>query len=210
MITAAPPLRSGLASKRRRLGHRGVDHAAGGARRHSASCSSELAHLVSTTRVHESGRVKLHQLCGQRHGLNDLCPLPATHPHARLTVITEGTGSADPERLLAALGAAAGLREWLERTETRLVTHARQTGLSWAAIGEAWDGLSRQGAHNRYHRRPAPTPAPRQLPLRAAESRSEPRRRPHRPAEGKKGRPPATGAHSGAQPRPRRARRGRG
>lgn len=103
--------------------------------------------------------MKRHQLCGQRHGLNDACPLPASHSHAQLTVIDQGIGAPDPAQLLAALASVAGLREWLERTETRLVTHAHQTGLSWAAIGDAWGGLSRQGAHNRYHRRPAPPPA---------------------------------------------------
>lgn len=81
--------------------------------------------------------MKPHRLCGQRHGLNDLCPLPATHPHARLTVIGEGMGSSDPKQLLAALEAVAGLREWLERTKGRLVARSRQTGLSWAVIGEA-------------------------------------------------------------------------
>lgn len=157
---------------------------------------------MSTTRVHESGRVKLHQLCGQRHGLNDLCPLLATHPHARLTVITEGMGPADPERLLAALGAAAGLREWLKRTEGRLVARSWQTGLSRAVIGEAWGGLSRQGAHNRYRRRPAPAPAPRQHPSTARSGSQT-------PLEGKKGRQQAPRAPSGSQPRPGRSRRRR-
>src|SRR5512146_876979 len=92
-----------------------------------------------------------------------------------------------PEQLLAALGAVAGLRECLERTEGRLVARSRQTGLSWAVIGDAWGELSRQGAHNRYRRRPNPAPAPASGPQRPSAAHKPPVGRGKRPPAGSRG-----------------------
>ncbi|MDT0344358.1 hypothetical protein [Streptomyces litchfieldiae] len=56
------------------------------------------------------------------------------------------TGEADP---LAALRAAAGLRQRLEREEAVLVRRARNGGASWADIAGAL-GVTKQAVHKKY------------------------------------------------------------
>lgn len=138
--------------------------------------------------------MKRHQLCSQRHGLNDTCPLPASHPHARLTMIGDRIGSTDPERLLAALGRWPGCAS------------------GWSAPRHAWSPTpGRPGCRGQPSARPgagsagkepttatAAAPSPPQQP-------SEPGRSPHSPAEGEK-KPPAgcAGAQRLSAPPPAR------
>lgn len=55
----------------------------------------------------------------------------------------------------AALAATAALREAADRKLFDLVAFARDSGASWAAIGEAL-GVTTQAAHQRYGPKPSP------------------------------------------------------
>lgn len=58
----------------------------------------------------------------------------------------------------AALGATAALRDAADRKLYVLVGFARESGASWAAIGEAL-GVTTQAAHQRFGPRTAPKPS---------------------------------------------------
>lgn len=68
------------------------------------------------------------------------------------------TGATDPAELLTALTVLRLLREELASWEPRLITAAREQGVSWASLAPALGVTSRQAAERRYLRlRPSTT-----------------------------------------------------
>lgn len=69
------------------------------------------------------------------------------------------------EEALAALALLAGLREWLDESEPRLVDAARQAGATWDAVADVLPGVADRRAaqvRRRRQRNPYTDPLPKQ------------------------------------------------
>jgi hypothetical protein len=87
-----------------------------------------------------------HARCGWVHSWADDCPTAATSVTGRVRRILNPARDDAADRLAAVYE----LGRWLDDEEHQAVIHARMSGVSWAEIGAAFGGLSRQAAHNRW------------------------------------------------------------